>query len=76
MIFITAIPTRELIAYKETHCYDYIIKPFLEEEISEKVSRIIKYYRNNQQNNVEEELKLGLKAILAYIRFFKKTLSI
>ncbi len=29
IIFIKAIPTRELIGYKETHCYDYIIKHFL-----------------------------------------------
>lgn len=72
MIFITAIPTRELIAYKETHCYDYIIKPFLEEEISKKVSKILKYYRNNQQNNVEEELKLRFKGDSCVYSVFQK----
>lgn len=72
MIFITAIPTRELIAYKETHCYDYIIKPFLEEEISEKVSRIIKCYKNNEQNNVEQELKLRFKGESCVYSVFQK----
>ncbi|WP_229775528.1 response regulator [Anaerosalibacter bizertensis] len=33
IIFVTAIPTRELMAFKEIHCYDYIVKPFKEEEI-------------------------------------------
>lgn len=43
IVFITAIPTRELMAFKEIHCYDYIIKPFREEEIREALETIIHY---------------------------------
>lgn len=43
IIFITAIPTRELIAFKEIHCYDYIVKPFREEEVKEALEIIINH---------------------------------
>lgn len=43
IIFITAIPTRELIAFKEIHCYDYIVKPFREQEIKEALEIIINH---------------------------------
>ena len=43
IVFITAIPTRELIAFKEIHCYDYIIKPFTEEEVRETLQTIINH---------------------------------
>lgn len=43
IIFITAIPTRELMAFKEIHCYDYIIKPFKEEEVKSALKTIINY---------------------------------
>ena len=61
IIFITAIPTRELIAYKETHCYDYIIKPFLDEEIYDRISKIINYYKNNQENRLHQDKKIQFK---------------
>lgn len=43
IIFITAVPSRELMAFKEIHCYDYIIKPFKEEEVKEALETIINY---------------------------------
>lgn len=43
IIFITAIPTRELIAFKEIHCYDYIVKPFREQEVKEALEIIINH---------------------------------
>ena len=43
IVFITAIPTRELLAFKEIHCYDYIIKPFNKEEVKKTISTIINY---------------------------------
>ena len=43
ILFITAIPTRELMAFKEIHCYDYIIKPFKEEKVRETLGTIINY---------------------------------
>lgn len=43
IIFITAIPSRELMAFKEIHCYDYIIKPFREEEVRKALETIINH---------------------------------
>lgn len=52
IVFITAIPTRELMAFKEIHCYDYIVKPFKEEEVIEVVETLINYgiKKNNEIN--------------------------
>ena len=43
IIFITAVPSRELMAFKEIHCYDYIIKPFKEEEVKKALETIINH---------------------------------
>ena len=43
IVFITAIPTKELLAFKEIHCYDYIIKPFREYEVIKVVDTLINY---------------------------------
>lgn len=43
IVFITAIPTKELLAFKQIHCYDYIIKPFKKEDVIEVVSTVLNY---------------------------------
>ena len=43
IVFITAIPTRELVAFKEIHCYDYIIKPFKEGEVKKILETLINF---------------------------------
>ena len=43
IVFITSIPTKELLAFKEIHCYDYIIKPFKEEEVINTIGTIINF---------------------------------
>lgn len=48
IVFITSIPSRESIAFKEIHCYDYIIKPFKEEEVIETIGTIINYGINKK----------------------------
>ncbi len=35
ILFITSIPTKELLAFKPIHCYDYIVKPFSREKVTE-----------------------------------------
>lgn len=58
IIFITAVPTRELMAFKEIHCYDYIIKPFKEEEVKSALETIINYGIKKREEN---HLKLKQK---------------
>lgn len=55
IVFITAIPTRELMAFKEIHCYDYIVKPFKEETVKATLETIINY------GITKEEIYLKLK---------------
>lgn len=49
IVFITAIPTKELLTFKEIHCYDYIIKPFKDTEVIEVVSTLINYGANKRE---------------------------
>lgn len=49
IIFITALPSKELLAFKEIHCYDYIVKPFKEETVRDAVNTILKYGVKKEQ---------------------------
>lgn len=61
IIFITAIPSRELMAFKEIHAYDYIIKPFKEKEVRDNLETIIKYGINKEHKKEEKYLKIKQK---------------
>ncbi|AFS77741.1 transcriptional regulator, LytTR family [Gottschalkia acidurici 9a] len=56
IIFITAIPTNEIMAFKEIHCYDYIIKPFREEQVRTALETVINYGIKNEDK--KEYLRL------------------
>lgn len=43
MVFVTGDPSQALHVFRETHCYDYIEKPFKVEEVIEKLTTLIKY---------------------------------
>jgi len=59
IVFITAMPTRELEAFRQIHCYEYIIKPFSEEELERIFRKILIDY--NLIYVSEENIKLSLK---------------
>lgn len=63
IVFITAIPTKELLAFKEIHCYDYIIKPFKDTEVIEAVSTLIKY-RSIRREEKDNYLSLKQKGYI------------
>lgn len=58
IIFVTAIPTRELMAFKEIHCYDYIVKPFKEEEVRDTLETIINHGIATEVAEEDKYLKL------------------
>lgn len=60
MVFITAVPTRELEAYKRVHSYDYILKPFTREEIKRVFTDILLDYFDDRQE--DESIILEYKA--------------
>lgn len=66
VIFITAIPTRELEAFRQIHCYDYIIKPFSERDVLEVFEKIIKNYI--PQNKEEPVLRLERRGFVNRIK--------
>ncbi len=59
IIFITAMPTRQLEAFRKIHCYDYIIKPFTEEEAGKVLKKILIDYidRPNETKNLALKFK-------------------
>lgn len=61
IVFITAIPTRELEAFKKTYCYDYIIKPFTYDEIEKVFKRILIDYIEGAKDEGDNDSKLPLK---------------
>lgn len=83
IVFITAIPTKELLAFKEVHCYDYIVKPFSEEEVK-KVFKTIIYHGISEKANKGSVLKLKQKEYtyiiqqegIIYIESMNRKLSI
>ena len=82
IVFITSIPTKELLAFKEIHCYDYIIKPFKEEEIIKTVSTIINFglkqdvkkeYIGFKQKDYTYHVKLD---DIIYIEFMQRKINV
>ncbi len=57
IVFITSISSKKLIAFEEVHCYDYIIKPFKEEELRKTLETIIKYGIGEQKRRKYLKLK-------------------
>lgn len=59
MVFITAVPSRELEAFKQVHSYDYILKPFREDQILKVFHDILIDYF--EESGEEESILLAYK---------------
>lgn len=69
IVFVTAIFTREIEAFKEVHCYDYIIKPFTQKEIEAMFQKILVdyvHYENEKKLVMMKNLNYILRAILRW----------
>lgn len=67
IVFITAMPTRELEAFREIHCYDYIVKPFTEEELEKAFKKILINYVSSVDKDKEEKFKFEIKGFTLLI---------
>lgn len=56
IVFITSIPTQELEAFRQIHCYDYITKPFTPERIEEVLVTLLEKGIKNSTQNLELKL--------------------
>lgn len=61
MVFITGMVSREIEAFKQYHCYDYILKPFSEETIEKMFNEVIKECLEAPQFHEAIELKIKQK---------------
>lgn len=57
IVFITSIPTKELLAFKQIHCYDYIVKPFSRQEVIGTLKTIVNYGIKSEENQPVLKLK-------------------
>ena len=60
IVFITAIPTKQLHTFKQTHCYDYIVKPFDANEVQKTIKTILDY--QFQDEHEESHLRIRQKS--------------
>jgi len=66
IVFITAIPSKELEAFREIHCYDYIVKPFTEVILRQTLKKILIDYAEEKKirpRSVTIEMK-GIRQII------------
>ncbi|WP_027625741.1 LytR/AlgR family response regulator transcription factor [Clostridium lundense] len=61
VIFITTQEQYITMAFKETHCYDFIIKPYCEEDILNLTEKIINHERVKEEKNEAKKIQLRLK---------------
>lgn len=68
IIFLTAVPTKEMEAFHDIHSYDYLIKPYSRERL-EKVMKPILIDYPSDRNQVEEELlRLDFKGVFMNVK--------
>lgn len=66
IVFITSVPTKELLAFKEVHCYDYIIKPFKKQDVIKVIDTIINYGIKKERKR--EYISFDLKSYMYHIK--------
>jgi len=82
MVFITAVPTRELEAFRQVHSYDYILKPFTIAEVKKVFREILLDYFND--SSVEETIILEYKSYnhtintrdILYVEMFNRRIHV
>lgn len=61
IIFITAMPTKEMEAFRKIHCYDYILKPYSEEDVKNVLQKILVDFLDETYKNEVKKLALKFK---------------
>ncbi len=68
MVFITSYQEHMLEAFKEIHCYDYLIKPYEDAEIEKLTQKLLFYHRGKKK----EDPFLTFEIDSVFIRFYVK----
>ena len=69
IVFITAIPTKEMEAFHDVHCYDYIFKPFTKTKLKEAMKKILIDYFDCTSHKKDKNLYLEFKGFKQCVRF-------
>lgn len=73
IVMITSIANMELSAYRELHCYQYLIKPYREEDIEQLVGKLLFL---SQQGETRESFVMVKKDGINYKLFCKDIISV
>ena len=69
IVFITAIPSKELEAFRKIHCYDYIIKPYTQEDIDNIFKKILIDYASLEEENPSKKLLLDFRQYKQFVDY-------
>jgi len=61
LVFLTTHVDYMLQAFKQIHCYDYILKPYNKDEVQSMLSKLINKELNNENDNSDEDKELVIK---------------
>ena len=61
LVFLTTHVDYMLQAFKQIHCYDYILKPYNKDEVQAMLSKLINKELNNENDNSDEDKELVIK---------------
>jgi two-component system LytT family response regulator len=84
IIFITAMPTKEMEAFRKIHCYDYILKPYSEEDVKNVFQKILVDFLDEKYKNEAKKLALKFKDFtqlidmkdIIYVEYFNRRIVI
>jgi len=84
IIFITAMPTKEMEAFRKIHCYDYILKPYSEEDVKNVLQKILVDFLDETYKNEAKKLALKFKDFtqlidmkdIIYVEYFNRRIVI
>lgn len=63
IIFVTAIPTKEIEAFRTVHCYDYLIKPIYDKDLNRVINDLFKDYSEEIIKDEEDVLSLNFNGV-------------
>ncbi len=52
LVMVTSIAKLEMTAYRELHCYQYLIKPYIEDDVKKLVKKLLSTKRGNEEKSI------------------------
>lgn len=52
IVMVTSVPAMEMTAYRQIHCYQYILKPFEKEDVEAVATKVIEHLEEKESNSI------------------------